>query len=169
MTALRIEPCTAADLARLLADDDASPHLIAHHRERSALQAAGDGVYLLAWRGESNVGRATLSFASKYENVRRVRPGTAEINALEATPQGEGIGTALLRAAGAIACRRGHRTIGLAVEPSNPRARRLYERLGYALWGHGQVIDEWIEIHADHTVDHRDPCDYLIKTLVSQS
>lgn len=161
---LRIEPCSQSDLERLL-DLDLAPHVAEHHRERFALQVSGAATYLLAWRGEQNVGRATVYNGSKYELVRQAHPGTAEINALEAEPQRQGIGTALINASESIAAGRGCTSMGLAVEPSNPDARRLYERLGYVLWGRGQVIDEWVEPRDGSDLVHQDPCDYLIKPL----
>lgn len=45
------------------------------------------------------------------------------------------------------------------------RVRRRYERLGYELWGHNEVIDEWVEPRADGDYIRRNPCDYLIKPL----
>jgi ribosomal protein S18 acetylase RimI-like enzyme len=45
--------------------------------------------------------------------------------------QGQGIGTTLVHAAEALAAERGYRTVELGVEASNPKARRLYDRLGY--------------------------------------
>lgn len=33
----------------------------------------------------------------------------------------------------------------LCVGVDNPDARRLYERLGYAEWGHGGVVGTWVE------------------------
>jgi ribosomal protein S18 acetylase RimI-like enzyme len=45
--------------------------------------------------------------------------------------QGQGIGTTLVHAAEALAAERGYRSVELGVEDSNPKARRLYERLGY--------------------------------------
>ena len=45
--------------------------------------------------------------------------------------QGQGIGTRLVGAAEALAAERGYAAVELGVEDSNPRARRLYERLGY--------------------------------------
>ena len=45
--------------------------------------------------------------------------------------QGQGIGTSLVRAVEALAAERGYSAVELGVEDSNPRARRLYERLGY--------------------------------------
>lgn len=162
---LRIDPCSADDLERLLSAD-LPEHVAAEHRERFALQIAGAATYLLAWRGHQHVGRATVYADSKYEPVRQAYPRTAEINALDADPRGQGIGTALIGAAETVAKRQGYSTIGLAVEPTNAAARRLYERLGYVPWGRGQVIDEWTEHRDDgSTVDHHDPCDYLIKVL----
>jgi ribosomal protein S18 acetylase RimI-like enzyme len=45
--------------------------------------------------------------------------------------QSRGIGTALMGAAEELVCRHGFDGIVLGVEDFNPRARRLYERLGY--------------------------------------
>ena len=45
--------------------------------------------------------------------------------------QSQGIGTSLVRAAEALAAERGYAIAELGVEDSNPRARGLYERLGY--------------------------------------
>ena len=45
--------------------------------------------------------------------------------------QGRGIGTALLGAAEGTARQLGHERIALGVGLDNPKARRLYERLGY--------------------------------------
>jgi GNAT superfamily N-acetyltransferase len=95
---LRIEPCSANDLEHLLAQD-LPAHAVADHRERFALQAVGAATYLLAWRGDRHVGRATLYTESKYGEVRRLHPGLAEINGLDADPQGQGTGTALIAAA----------------------------------------------------------------------
>jgi len=45
--------------------------------------------------------------------------------------QGQGIGTTLVGAAEAFAAERGYRAVELGVEDSNPKARGLYDRLGY--------------------------------------
>jgi GNAT superfamily N-acetyltransferase len=65
------------------------------------------------------------------------RDGTPQIAAAAVLPerQSQGIGTALVEAAERLACARGHRVLELGVEDSNPRARQLYERLGYAAIG----------------------------------
>jgi hypothetical protein len=46
----------------------------------------------------------------------------------------------LICAAEDIARQLGHEQIALGVGLDNPKARRLYERLGYADWGHGTVV-----------------------------
>lgn len=163
--AVEVRPCSQDDLDRLLALNPPR-HDADHHQERFALQDSGSATYLLAWRAERNVGRATVYYESKYEQVRQVHPAAAEINALAASPRGQGIGTALIRTAERCADGRGHSAIGLAVEPDNPAATRLYQRLGYSPWGQGQVIDEWTERRSDGTdVIHRDTCEYLTKLL----
>jgi GNAT superfamily N-acetyltransferase len=90
----------------------------------------------------------------------------AEINGLHAFVQGAGIGSALIAAAEELARTWRRDAIGLAVEPDNSGATRLYARLGYEP-AQLRVIDEWTEVDAEGTVlvTHRDPCDYLLKPL----
>jgi predicted N-acetyltransferase YhbS len=93
--------------------------------------------------------------------------GVAEMNALEARPQGQGIGTALILAGQQEAKRRGPPILGLAAEVGNHGARRLYERLGYGLWEHGLVIDRWTQKDDKGRAvrEHADECFYLTKAL----
>ncbi len=55
--------------------------------------------------------------------------------------QGTGIGTHLIASAEALARGHSYRQIQLAVEKTNTRARRLYERLGYRIFS--QRVDVW--------------------------
>ncbi len=55
--------------------------------------------------------------------------------AVTASARGQGIGAALVMAVLARAARRAVREVFLEVRPSNPTARRLYERLGFRLVG----------------------------------
>jgi GNAT superfamily N-acetyltransferase len=138
-----------------------------HHEECWAWQLRQEAVYFLAWRGARVVGRATLLLRSRYPKVRSAFPRLAEINALNAWPQGEGIGTALILAAEQEARQRSVPVAGLAVDVTNDRARRLYERLGYAVWANGVVIDRWTLRGTDGQVlgEQADECFYLTKQL----
>lgn len=77
----------------------------------------------------NEVARATVDF-DRFED-------TAYVHALSVDPeaQGQGIGTRLLRHAEQVARAEGLVRIALGVEDANPRARALYERLGYAASG----------------------------------
>jgi GNAT superfamily N-acetyltransferase len=161
-----VRPCTATDM-EALRNSEVDPFDMFHHKERWASQLRQEVVYLLAWHGTEVVGRVSLLFQSKYPEVRSLLGGAAEMNALEARPQGEGIGTALILAGEREARRRGTAVLGLAVEVDNHGARRLYERLGYVMWDHGLVIDRWAERDRDGRAvsEHADECFYLSKRL----
>ncbi|TDD48469.1 GNAT family N-acetyltransferase [Kribbella antibiotica] len=159
-----ISPATRADIDRLVALLGGEPAAQHHVLARWQLQQSGDATYLLARRNGAIVGQTMLLRHSKYPEVSE---DPAEINALHAFIQHEGIGTALVLAAEALAGDWGRSWIGLGVEPVNDGARRLYERLGYQLRPGPRVIDRWTEQDVDGTVlrAHADECDYLLKPL----
>lgn len=161
-----IRPATQDDVARLIASLAEHPAAQHHIRARWETQERGEGLYLLAHRDGELVGHTLLLRESKYAEVRAAE-SPAEINALHAFVRNQGIGTAIIGAAEAIAAEWNRPAIGLGVAPDNPAARRLYERLGYHLWSGPRVIDEWTEQAADGTVvqAHADECDYLLKSL----
>ena len=108
-----------------------------------AKQQAGGGVLLVAWLDGRPVGDVFLDRDPAEEpEIRRWLPGVPRLNHLEVLGplQRRGIGTALLRAGEATARKLGHRRVALGVGVDNPDARRLYERLGYADWGHGSIV-----------------------------
>jgi ribosomal protein S18 acetylase RimI-like enzyme len=161
-----IRPATSADVDRLialLAEHPASQH---HIRGRWDTQQRGEGLYLIAHRDGEILGQTMILRESKYAEVRAAE-GAAEINGLHAYVQNQGVGTALIRASEAVAADWTRPAIGMGVGHDNPSARRLYERLGYQLWGGPPVTDSWTEQNADGTVvrTHNDLCDYLIKVL----
>lgn len=165
MLRAQVRPFTADDLRGLVgrvAVDD-----LAHHRERLSWQTEDRALYLVAWADDVVVGRATLLWQSKYPEVRHGVPGCCEVNALEASPTGAGVGRSLMLAAEGAVQARALPLLGVAVEPSNNRARRFYERLGYVEWGRGPVCDEWDECDAEGVLvrHHADRCDYLIKAM----
>jgi len=160
-----IRPASDADLATLVAV------LGERHwfTDRLARQQRGGGVVLVAWLEGRPVGEVFLECEpAKEPEVRRQLPGVPRLDHLEVAGlfQGRGIGTALIRAAEDSARQLGHERIALGVGLDNPKARRLYERLGYADWGHGTVVATWVEYPDDGPpVTLSEVCDMLVKRL----
>ena len=161
-----ITPASRADVDELIAVRADSPAGQHHIRGRWDAQERGDGVYLVARRDGEIVGQTMLLRQSRYAEVRAAGD-PAEINGLDAYVQNQGVGTALIRAAEAIAADWNRSTIGMAIGRDNPGARRLYERLGYQPWSGPPVTDHWTEQDADGVVvrSHAELCDYLLKPL----
>ncbi|MFF0340788.1 GNAT family N-acetyltransferase [Kribbella sp. NPDC004875] len=159
-----IRPATRSDVDTLIESLAGAPAAQHHIRNRWAVQQRDEGLFLLARRDGELVGQTMVLRRSKYDELRAAAD-PAEINALHAFVRGQGVGTALIREAEAIAAEWGRAAIGMGVGADNPAARRLYERLGYELWSGPRVIDRWTEQAADGTVvhSHADECDYLLK------
>jgi GNAT superfamily N-acetyltransferase len=137
--------------------------------DRLARQQRGGGVLLVAWLEDRPVGEVFLECEPANEpEVRRHLPDVPQLDHLEVPGpfQGRGIGTALVRAAEDTARQFGHEQLALGVGLDNPKARRLYERLGYVDWGHGTVVGTWVEYPDDGPpVTLSEVCDMLIKRL----
>jgi GNAT superfamily N-acetyltransferase len=160
-----IRPGSAADLAALVAVLG-QRHFFTDHLAR---QRDGGGVLLVAWLDGRPVGDVFLACGPAEEpEVRRRLLGVPRLIHLEVLGpfQRRGIGTALVHAGEDTARRLGHQRIALGVGLDNPNARRLYERLGYADWGHGTVVGTWVERdHDGPPVTLSEVCDMLVKRL----
>jgi GNAT superfamily N-acetyltransferase len=160
-----IRPGSGDDLAALVAVLG-QRHFFTDHLAR---QRRGGGVLLVAWLDGHPVGDVFLACEPAEEaELRRRLPGVPRLDHLEVLgpQQRRGIGTALIRAGEDTARRLGHRQVALAVGVDNPDARRLYERLGYADWGHGTVVGTWVERdHDGPPVTISEVCDVLVKRL----
>jgi GNAT superfamily N-acetyltransferase len=160
-----IRPASDADLATLVAV------LGERHwfTDRLARQRRGGGVLLVAWLHGQPVGEVFLDCEpAKEPEVRRHLPGVPQLDHLEVLGpfMRRGIGTALIRAAEANARQLGHERIALGVGLDNPNARRLYQQLGYADWGHGTVVGTWVEYPDDGPpVTLSETCHTLVKRL----
>jgi GNAT superfamily N-acetyltransferase len=143
----------------------------ARHRECLAQQAEGAITYLLAWRGTSPVGHGLVHWSGPRDATIAARlPGCPEIYNLGVTEalRSRGIGGRILAGLEALAAGRGHPRVGLGVALANPRARRLYERLGYRDAGAPRYVDRWHRLDAagaHHLVE--DPCVFLVKELAA--
>lgn len=99
------------------------------------LQRAGSSTLLVAWEGAENVGSAEIRWSGEVELANlSVRAGA----------RGRGVGSALIEAAERLVGS-GELSIGAGVD--NPRARALYERLGYA--GTGELTTTTYEYMDD--------------------
>jgi ribosomal protein S18 acetylase RimI-like enzyme len=121
---IRVRPCEERDLDRF--DVFGTPQHVDYCREE--FKRGGDAVTILvADDGGAPVGKIHLDFETRASEQEAVLIAAAVVPELRS----RGIGTALMAAAEELVSSRGFGAIVLGVEDSNPRARRLYERLGY--------------------------------------
>jgi ribosomal protein S18 acetylase RimI-like enzyme len=117
-----------------------------HHGRRAARHEDGTATFLVAWLGERAAGYLLIRWDGADEEVVHRQLGSfPELNAVTVAPelQSRGIGTALVEEAERRVAGRGLPRVGLAVGIDNPRARALYERLGYRCWEHGTLEVTW--------------------------
>lgn len=131
-------------------DDMAKPEYRRHE-----VQKRGEGAYLIAWHKNTPIGAFLVRWSGPNEDpVTRFVDITCRAY-LEGgltlyEYQGRGVATAIIKEAERLAIERGCTHIGLAVgSTDNPRARRLYEKLGYVDWGHGEYTISWDVIDAN--------------------
>jgi GNAT superfamily N-acetyltransferase len=164
-----IRPCTDADLSVLCARWRTPSGVHERHHDR---QRAGQSTYLVAWQDQEPRGSGVLQWGGCIgSNARTAYPGAVELNHLQVRGQyrGQGVGSALIVAAEALAAQAGRYQMAVGVAQDNPDAERLYRRLGYHLTG---VIDvsEYDWITAEGAVRHETERDHLlIKDLGSTS
>ena len=135
------------------------------HRHRS--ERTDGSVYLLAWVDGVVVGHALVTPASKYPEIEEQLGAFPEVNGLDvADPYRlQGIGTALMEAARTKAVRLGSDRSGLAVEPGNVPATRLYDVLGFQQT-HLAVVDVWTWVDRDGSeYEERDSCMYWVQAI----
>ncbi|MEP7022714.1 MAG: GNAT family N-acetyltransferase [Actinomycetota bacterium] len=98
------------------------------------------------------------------DHTRHAGASTIYQAAVHPALQSCGIGTLLIRAAEERIRSRGHDRAELAAEHGNPRARALYERLGYTAYG--DEPDEWDAEGPDgRIVRYRAMCSLMRKPL----
>ncbi|MEV5971232.1 GNAT family N-acetyltransferase [Streptomyces sp. NPDC051921] len=134
MDRTEIRPCRAEDLP-LLDRHLPTPGAPTRHADRLARQDAGLGTYLIAWRDGLPAGNGQVRWdGCAAPEVRAAVADCPELNGLDVREdlRGQGLGTALIRAAEGLSRERGRALLGLGVAHDNPRAAALYARLGYA-------------------------------------
>jgi GNAT superfamily N-acetyltransferase len=117
VTAIEVRALAASEVGRLERDE---PPGRGFARAMWALQEAGGSTLLVAWDGDRPVGAGQLDLRGDVPELRNLQVDVAE--------RGRGIGTAIVRAAEERVAP-GRLAVGVGLD--NPRARALYERLGY--------------------------------------
>jgi ribosomal protein S18 acetylase RimI-like enzyme len=125
------------------------------HHQRYEVQKSGEGIYLIAWHKDLPVGHFLLTWSgprdahvTKYIDV--AHSGYLLCGATIEGFQRRGVATRVIREAERLAKEQGCTRIGLEVASTdNPGAKRLYERLGYVDWGHGEYQTSWEYIDAN--------------------
>jgi ribosomal protein S18 acetylase RimI-like enzyme len=164
--AITVRPCREGDLERL--DRDVPTLSVGAWSAHFARQTEGVVVFLVAWLGDRPIGTGLLDWrGSRESNAAAVCPGVPTISNLHVHPpfQGHGAGSALIAAAERTAGECGHARVTIGVGLDNPRAARLYRRLGYARTA---VRDEsrysWTDAHG--AVHHEvEQVELLVKQL----
>jgi ribosomal protein S18 acetylase RimI-like enzyme len=130
-----IRPCRADDLPALEWFGLFAPHRALIHRVFEQ-HRRGEAVMLVAEVSGEASGQLWIDLQ------RHAAERVGEIWAVRVLPclQGHGIGARLIGAAESLLLARGFRGATLTVDIDNPGARRLYERLGYAV--HGKLVAE---------------------------
>lgn len=158
---LTIRPASERDLLGLLS---VKPDEILH-RERLARQERGEVVYLVA----GDTLHAVLGFVLLKWHGDAHHDAYPMLEDLLVRPEyrSRGIGTRLLHHAETLCRERGLSHVGLGVSPTdNPRAKALYERLGYQDTGEPPQYDVYASV--DDTGQrhfYEDCCIHMVKAL----
>jgi len=161
-----VRTASAGELDRLVSTLGQRPYFV----DRLARQDRGEGVVLVAWSYGHPVGDVYLWRAPANEpQIRMHLPGVPMLNHLEVRPdhRGRGIGTVIVDHAEQVASQLGYQRVALGVGIDNPRAHRLYRRLGYVDWGHGRVETSYATSAPDGSVRRfAETIHILLKTVV---
>ncbi|HEX4817541.1 MAG TPA: GNAT family N-acetyltransferase [Nonomuraea sp.] len=137
--------------------------------DRLTRQARGHGLLLIAWKGTEVVGDVYLWLGPAEEpELRALLPDVPLLTHLEVAPgrRDHGVGTHLLRTAEGWLHAAGHRRVALGVSLDNHAAQRLYARLGYTEWPHGELATTTTVYHPDGKRERRpDFCLVMVKDL----
>jgi GNAT superfamily N-acetyltransferase len=169
--AMTFSPLTEDQIA-LLEPLPWSAGLPAKHRVRFARQQQREVVYLIAWSAQMPIGHMLIHWTGpQNEPIASHLSGCAEIEDFVVRPdlRSRGIGRRMLAVAEDLARQRAFRRLGLGVGLGNPRARALYDTVGYHDSGLGVYPVRWQYIGRDgQTHWDEESCIYLVKELTPE-
>lgn len=153
-----VRPCRPEDVAVLTALVPPGSALAATFFAR---QQAGGVTYLIGWVGEVPAGTGVLVDTGSMDELSSgateleapTRPELKNLHVHERF-RGIGVGSAIVREAESIAAAARSTVLVIGVGTDNPRARALYERLGYAGTGHvtSSTYRYLDDVGTEHTV-----------------
>ncbi|KDN22849.1 GCN5 family acetyltransferase [Amycolatopsis rifamycinica] len=135
------------------------------HRQRNGL-----GTLFVAWLGDRPAGDVYVWLErAEEEPIRGHLPGVPLLTHLEVHRElrNRGIGSALVATVERYLMEEGYGRVALAVRTDNTRAARLYHRLGYVDWGHGEVVCYALTTTPDGRIhEEAELCHVLVKDLL---
>jgi len=159
---LRIAPAVPGDIDRL--GRTFGPAAYAYYRERSHRQ----GVLLVAQVGNRAVGAVYVSTEPALESAIIQHLGKVPMLhklMVDEPVQRRLVGTKLVAAAEGELRRMHHRRVAIGVDVDNPRAARLYQRLGYREWAHGLLETVREDVKDGRVILLPDECRIFLKYL----
>ena len=137
--------------------------------EDLAEQDSGLHSCFIAILGAKVIGCGFIRWAGpRDEAAIRLFPDSPEIYRLDVRQEfrSKGIGTKLIEAMESSASVKGFQSVSLGVDYDNPRAYKLYKRLGFEDTELTEYYDEYIyPISEGKTATARDLCRYLVKQI----
>ncbi len=162
---IRLRPATADDLPKLEWYGQYR-HFRNLFRRTFREQQAGHRMILLATANDFPIGHIFIQYKVRRAKARAPHAYFYSFRVMEMFRQ-QGIGTWLLQEAETIVMDRGQRWATIAAAKENIAARRLYERLGYRIYG--EDAGEWSFVdHRGQTREVSEPCWLLEKKLTSR-
>jgi GNAT superfamily N-acetyltransferase len=165
LSRLRIRPADQERDLEILVENLGQREYFADRLDR---QKHDLGVLLTAWWDDRPIGVAYLWLeAAEESELREYLPGVPLLTHVEIKEEfrSRGIGTSLISVAEKTLIERGHQQVALAVDVRNPRAAKLYTRLGYRIWQHPEVPHLRCDNPFDDNVESPEICDVMIKDL----
>lgn len=139
---LQVRPCTVEDVAVMRAAEPPGSDLAETFFDA---QQAGGVVYLIAWDGDEPLGSGVL-----VTGAAGLVPELKNLN-VRGAHRSRGVGSAVIHAAEVLCRAQGADRMAVGVSVDNPRARALYERLGYLGTGERDTITyQYVDDDGNH-------------------
>ena len=163
-----IRPLEQAEIPILVAHLDVD-RLAGRHHDRFTQQQDGHLTYLIAWLDGIPIGHIMVRWGGTMDAFvaeRISKCAHLEDLFVMTEHRSRGIGSRILTHAERLVAERAFPKIGLAVGTDNPRARLLYERLGYVDTGFGlfEIGGSYLDIRGNQR-RWREVCEYMVKPL----